>query len=205
MIILTPHALHFEQAAAALEARLDVLLEKPMVVNAEQAVDLIRVRDRTGPAPRRAFNGSLSPQVRAAAAMIRSGELGAILNIDATVWQDWQGPPPGTWRQDPALSGGGFLFDTGAHLLNTVTDLAGEPFSAVAAWLENDGRPVDLRGAVMARLESGALVTMNACGRAIPSCTSDIKVFLEGAILRTGIWGEFLEIQRAGDPALAAG
>ena len=35
------------------------------------------------------------------------------------------------------------------------------------------------------------------------SCTSDIKVFLEGAILRTGIWGEFLEIQRNGDLALA--
>ena len=27
---------------------------------------------------------------------------------------------PGTWRQVPALSGGGFLFDTGAHMLNTV-------------------------------------------------------------------------------------
>ncbi len=39
----------------------------------------------------------------------------------------------------PALSGGGFLFDTGAHMLNTVSDLAGEGFSEVAAWLENDG------------------------------------------------------------------
>ena len=46
-----------------------------------------------------------------------------MLNIDAVVWQDWQEAAAGTWRQVPALSGGGFLFDTGAHLLNTVTDL----------------------------------------------------------------------------------
>jgi len=51
---------------------------------------------------------------------------------------------------------------------------------------------------VMGRLESGALVTMNACGSAIPSCHSDIRVFTSKAILRTGIWGEVLELQRAG-------
>ena len=100
------------------------------------------------------------------------------------------------------LSGGGFLFDTGAHMLNTVADLAGEDFAEVAAWLEDDGRPVDIRAAVMGRLASGALVTMNACGSAIPSCHSDIRVFTTGAILRTGIWGETLEIQRSGASAL---
>jgi hypothetical protein len=49
----------------------------------------------------------------------------------------------------------------------------------------------------MGRLASGAMVTMNACGSAIPSCQSDIRVFTTGAILRTGIWGEVLQIQRA--------
>jgi hypothetical protein len=39
---------------------------------------------------------------------------------------------------------------------------------------------------------------MNACGNAIPSCQSDVRVFTTKAILRTGIWGETLELQRAG-------
>ena len=72
----------------------------------------------------------------------------------------------------------------------------------MAAWLENDGAPVDLRGVIMARLASGGLVTMNACGRAVPSCASEIRVFCERATILTGIWGERLEIQRAGDPGL---
>jgi predicted dehydrogenase len=202
VIVATPHALHFEQATIALAAGLDVLLEKPMVLNAGEAVELIRTRDQTGRLLVVAFQGSLSPRVRAAAAMIRSGALGAILNIDAIAWQDWQPRTVGTWRVDPAQSGGGFLFDTGAHMLNTVADLSGEDVVEVAAWLADDGSPVDIRGAVIARLASGALITMNGCGRAIPSLGSDIRVFCERAILRTGIWGERLEIQRTGSSRL---
>ena len=198
VVIITPHALHFEQATAALEAGLDVLLEKPMVMTADEATDLIATRDRTGRLLVVAFQGSLSPQVREASRLLRSGELGAILNVNAVVWQDWATATSGTWRQVPELSGGGFMFDTGAHMLNTVSDLVGEDFTEVAAWLEDDGTPVDIRAAVIGRLASGALVTMNGCGRAIPSCHSDIRVFTERAILRTGVWGEALEIQRHG-------
>jgi predicted dehydrogenase len=68
------------------------------------------------------------------------------------------------------------LFDTGAHMLNTCADLAGEDFVEVAAWLDNCSRPVDTRGTVMARLAPGAFVTMHAFGEAIPSCASDVRV-----------------------------
>lgn len=198
VVIITPHALHFDQATACLEAGLDVLLEKPMVLTADEARALIATRDRTGRLLVVAFQGSLSPHVREASRLLRSGQLGPILNVSAVVWQDWGTQTEGTWRQNPTLSGGGFLFDTGAHMLNTVADLAGEDFTEVAAWLEDDGQPVDIRAAVIARLASGALVTMNGCGHAIPSCQSDIRVFTTGAILRTGVWGERLEIQRSG-------
>jgi predicted dehydrogenase len=202
IVLFTPHAFHFAQANAAMEAGLDVLLEKPMVTDAHQAVELIRTRDRTGRLLVVAFNGSLSPRIRAAAAMIRSGELGRLLNVNALVWQDWSSHSAGTWRMDPSISGGGFLFDTGAHMLNTVCDLAGEDVAEVSAWLEDDGHPVDVRGAVLGRLASGALITMNGCGRAIPSLGSDIRLFCERGTLRTGIWGERLDLQRAGATAL---
>lgn len=202
VVISTPHALHHAQTVGCLEAGLDVLLEKPMVMNAAEARSLIETRDRTGRLVVVAFPGSLSPNLREAARLIHAGEVGPILNVSATVWQDWDANARGTWRQVPAVSGGGFLFDTGAHMLNSVADLAGEEVTEVAAWLEDDGAPVDLRGAIMARLASGGLVTMNACGRAVPSCASEIRVFCEGATILTGIWGERLEIQRATDTAL---
>jgi predicted dehydrogenase len=202
VFIITPHVFHFEQATACLEAGVDVLVEKPMVMTADEATALIETRDRTGRLVVVAFQGSLSPHVREAARLLRSGELGPILNINAVVWQNWSTATVGTWRQQPEVAGGGFMFDTGAHMLNTVADLAGEDFAEVSAWLEDDGQPVDIRATVMGRLASGALVTMNACGSAIPSCHSDIRVFTSNAILRTGIWGETLEIQRSGGRGL---
>lgn len=201
--IITPHALHHDQAQACLEAGLDVLLEKPMVMNAAEARSLIATRDRTRRRLVVAFNGSLSPQIRTAVKMLRSGELGEILNIHGVVWQGWNRHTQNTWRQTPEIAGGGFLFDTGAHLLNTVADLAGEPVVEVAAWLDNRGRPVDILGAVMARLASGVLITLSGCGDTIESCASDVRVFCTQGILRTGVWGERLEVQRAGEADLA--
>jgi predicted dehydrogenase len=200
--IITPHSFHHDQTVACLEAGLDVLLEKPMVMNADEARSLIRTRDRTRKLLVVAFPGSLSPQIRTAARLIQSGELGDLLTISATLWQNWGPNTTGTWRQQPAISGGGFLFDTGAHMLNTVCDLAGQDFVEVAAWMDSRGRPVDSVDAVMGRLASGAIVTLHGCGEAIPSCNSDVRVFCSKAILRTGVWGEFLQIQRDGRGSL---
>lgn len=199
VFISTPHAYHHDIAKACLEAGLDVLLEKPMVMTAAEARSLIAVRDRTGRHLVVAFQGSLSPEIRTAVKMLRSGELGEMLSISATIWQGWRRPTVGTWRQQPQLSGGGFMFDTGAHMLNTVADLAGQNFVEVAAWLDCRGAPVDLMGVIMARLESGALVTMHGCGETVKTCKSDIRVFCTEAILRTGAWGGSLDMQRNGE------
>jgi len=197
--IVTPHALHHDQTVACMQAGLDVLLEKPMVINAAEAKSLMAVREQTGRLLVVAFPGSLSPQIRTAVTMLRAGELGRVLTISGVVWQSWGPGTTGTWRQIPEVSGGGFLFDTGAHMLNTVVDLAGEDFAEVAAYLDNYGRPVETLGAVIGRLRSGALVTLHACGEAIPSCASDVRVFCQEAILYTGIWGEQLALQRNGE------
>jgi len=200
--IITPHAFHHDQARDCMQSGLDVLLEKPMVMNAAEAVSLIQVRDKTRRLLVVAFPGSLSPHIRTAVKMLRSGQLGALQSISATVWQGWGSGTVNTWRQQPEISGGGFLFDTGAHMLNTVVDLAGEEFIEVAAWLDHNGRPVETEGVVIGRLASGALVTLHAAGEAIPSCASDIRLFCSKAILRTGIWGERLEVQKIGDQDL---
>ena len=196
--IITPHVYHHDQAVACLESGLDVLLEKPMVMNAAEAQSLIDVCDQTGRLLTVAFNGSLSPEIRTAAAMLRSGELGSILSVSATVWQNWRDYTDGTWRQVPELSGGGFLFDTGAHMLNTVADLVGEEFVEVSAWRDKRGAPVEINGVVLARLASGALVSLHGSGETVPSCASDVRVFCEEAILRTGVWGRWLEILHRG-------
>ena len=199
VFIITPHNLHHDQAKACLEAGLDVLLEKPMVMNAAEAVSLMEARDRSGKHLVVAFQGGLSPQIRYAADLIASGELGELRTVTGMVWQGWKDGTAGKWRQAPEIAGGGFLFDTGAHMLNTVCTLAGEDFESVAAWLDNRGAAVDIDGVVMGRLQSGALATLNGCGDSIAGLHSEIFVNLTGGVIRTGIYGERLLIRREGD------
>ena len=197
--IITPHAYHHDQTTACLEAGIDVLLEKPMVMTGAEAESLIATRNRTGKLLVVAFPGSLSPNVRTAVNMLRNGNIGTIKTISGVVWQNWGFNTVNTWRQIPAIAGGGFLFDTGAHLLNTTVDLAGEDVAEVAAYLDNQGRAVETLGVVIARLKSGVLVSLHGCGEAMPSCHSDIRVFGDKGILYTGVWGEKLQVQYDGD------
>ncbi len=199
VFIVTPHAMHYDHCVLCLEAGLDVLVEKPMVVNQTEARQLMARQQAADRLLVVAFQGSLSPRIRWAAERIHDGTFGALQAISGTVWQNWNTLGDGRWRTDPAVSGGGFMFDTGAHLMNTVADLAGQEFKEVAAWLNNRGRPVDIMAAVMARLANGAYVTLHGCGAAIPSCTSDIRVFTEKAIIRACMYGRWLEVQRTGE------
>ena len=81
-------------------------------------------------------------------------------------------------------------------MLNTIADLAGEDFVEIAAWLDNMDTPVDIRGAAIGRLKSGALVTFNACGDTCTRSTSDVRVFCQQGVIFTDIWGKFLNVQR---------
>lgn len=196
--IITPHNQHCMQASALLLAGVDVLLEKPMVLNVAEAHKLMQARDQSGKLLTIAFNGSLSPAVRRAHKVLHSGELGKILNISATVWQNWEQFTRGTWRQIPEVAGGGFTFDTGAHLLNTVADLVGEPFVEVSAYLDNRGRAVDILSAAVARTASGVLITLNGCGDTV-RIGSEVRVMCEKGVITTGVWGETLTLQQADD------
>jgi predicted dehydrogenase len=194
-LIVTPHVFHLKQATACLEAGLDVLLEKPMVMNAREARKLIKTTQQTGRLLVVAFPGSLSPQIREAKKLINGGSLGAVQSVNGFAWQNWKTNTANTWRQVPKLSGGGFMFDTGAHLLNTTCDLVGEEFVEVAAWLDNRGAPVDIIGTVMAKTASGIYVTLHGCGAAFPTWASEVVIMGTGGLLRTGIWGERLQVQ----------
>lgn len=194
-LIVTPHVYHLKQAMACLESGLDVLVEKPMVMNAPEARRLIKTTKQTGCLLVVAFPGSLSPQIRTAKQMLRGGAIGTVQSLNGFAWQNWKTNTANTWRQMPKLSGGGFLFDTGAHMLNTTCDLLGEDFVEVAAWLDNRGAPVDIMGTVMGKTKSGVYVTMQGCGDSFPTWASEILVVGTGGLLRTGIWGERLAVQ----------
>jgi predicted dehydrogenase len=198
--ISTPHAAHGEQAIAVINAGLDLFLEKPMVTSVAEAKALIEARTRTGNTVVIAFNGALSPLVRDTHRRAQAGEFGNLVSVSATIWESWRSNYKGHWKQVPEISGGGFMFDTGAHMMNTICLLVGSEFERVSAYMNNFDTPVDITCAVAARLENGALVTFNAAGEGPKGCASHMTLFYSKAIVRIDAWGAWREIEIDGKP-----
>lgn len=200
--VSTPHASHAEQATAVAEAGLDLFLEKPMVTTVAEAERLIAAQKKSGVTIVTAFQGGLSPLVLDTRKRALSGEFGELIAISGMIWESWSSNYDGHWKQQPEISGGGFMFDTGAHMMNTVCLLANSDFDSVSAYMNNHGKKVDIATAVSARLKNGALATLTAAGEGPPGCASYITFFYSKAIVRIDAWGGWREISvgRASEP-----
>jgi predicted dehydrogenase len=192
--VSTPHVFHGANALAVIDAGYDLLLEKPMVTTVEEALALVEAEKRTGRTVVIAFQGGLSPLVHDTKERARRGEFGELVSVNASIWEGWKNNYAGQWKQNPAISGGGFMFDTGAHMMNTVCVLADAEFERLSAFATNRGIAVDLATAVAARLTNGALVTFNAAGEGPPGCASAITFFYSKAIVRIDAWGAWREV-----------
>lgn len=196
--VSTPHIFHGANALAVIEAGYDLLLEKPMVTTVEEALALVEAERRTGRTVVIAFQGGLSPLVHDTIERARRGDFGTLVSVNASIWEGWRDSYAGHWKQDPAISGGGFMFDTGAHMMNTVCLLADSEFERLSAYADTRGLAVDLVTAVAARLSNGALVTFNAAGEGPPGCASAITFFYSKAIVRIDAWGKWREVSIGG-------
>ena len=192
--VSTPHVFHGANALAVVEAGFDLLLEKPMVTTVEEALALVEAEKRTERTVVIAFQGGLSPLVHDTKNRARRGDFGDLVSVNASIWEGWAKNYAGQWKQNPAISGGGFMFDTGAHMMNTVCVLADAEFERLSAYANNRGLAVDLATAVAARLSNGALVTFNAAGEGPPGCASAITFFYTKAIVRIDAWGGWREV-----------
>lgn len=200
--IITPHNMHFPQTKVCLETGIDVLLEKPMVLNEKEALDLIDTRNRTGRLLVIAFPGSLSPAIHKVKELIAENAIGKVVQVAALIYQDWKEAQKGKWRQIPEVSGGGFLFDTGSHMINTVVDILNDDIDTVFAIQNNKGTPVDICSAITAKTTRGILVNLTGAGYSI-GCNSEIFILGTKGVIHTDAWGKRLDMRKEGEENLS--
>ena len=166
VVIVTPHTLHFPMAMDGLDAGAHVLLEKPMVNTVGEAHALLQKIDETKKVVALGYQRHSMPHFRYIKEKIASGEFGNVQFINALQQQGWAKGTAGSWRQDPALSGGGQINDSGSHLLDIVLWTTGLAPANVAAFMDNRGTPVDINSALTIQFTSGAQGTISVVGDA---------------------------------------
>ncbi len=176
VLIATPNYLHYEQAKAALERGLHVLLEKPMTIKSEHARELVELAQKRGLKLAVALNPPHWSHCHRARRAIQSEQMGSFEN-GAMYWTGaaahlfGRAPrpdnlpgvvPPTDYRSDPKMNGGGYFADGGPHLISELLWLTGLRPKRVTALM--DSTPADMRIAVAIELSNGAVTTICSIG-----------------------------------------
>lgn len=126
-----------EVTIAGLEKGLHVFCEKPP---GRDLADMVRIMasERRHPAQRLkyGFNHRYHHSVRDALALIRSGELGRIINLRGVYGKSKIISFQSDWRTKRAIAGGGILLDQGIHMLDLLRLFAGE-FTEIHSFVDN--------------------------------------------------------------------
>lgn len=187
VVIVTPHTLHFGHAMQGLEAGCHILMEKPMVTDSGQAHELAKKVEETGKVFVIGYNTPCTPIMAYIREVIRNGELGKLELVSGWLSQGWMKATTGTWRQNPALSGGGQMYDSGAHIFNSLVWTVEQPIDAVQAFVDNKDTPVDINGTANIRFANGVLATITISGNC-PANGSKLTYLFDNGRIEVDGW-----------------
>jgi len=130
----TPSGLHAEQAIAAIECGLHVLVEKPLARTAAEGEEMVVAARDAGKVLGVAFNRRARHDVQLVRRAVAGGEFGRVYYAKA-FWMRRSGiPGMGTWFTNKQGAGGGPLIDLGIHVLDMALYMMGNPtITAVSA------------------------------------------------------------------------
>jgi predicted dehydrogenase len=129
--IATPVFMHASLSIAALRAGRHVLCEKPMAIDYQQALTMQKAAEETGRTLGISYYRRMYPKLERARELMAAGAIGQPVFAEAT-HHDWFYPAGAAraWLLDPAMAGGGPLYDVACHRIDLMNYLFGRPVRA---------------------------------------------------------------------------
>ena len=136
--ICTPNAQHFPMAKDALQAGKHVICEKPLATSVEEGKELVALAAERGVRNCVCHNLRFYPMVQQMRAMREAGDLGEILVVQGTYFQDWLlYETDWNWRVDVKTGGPSrCMADIGSHWFDLAEHVTGLQVSSLCADLQ---------------------------------------------------------------------
>jgi 1,5-anhydro-D-fructose reductase (1,5-anhydro-D-mannitol-forming) len=128
--VASPVVFHSAQTMAALRAGKHVLCEKPVAMNFAEAAAMVEAAREAGKLLGVAYYRRAYPKLRRAKELIAVGAIGQPVFAEA-IYHGWLESEERGWLRDPAMAGGGPLYDVGSHRIDALNFLFGKPERAV--------------------------------------------------------------------------
>lgn len=176
VLVSSPSGLHYEHAKAAMEAGANVLIEKPVTIEAAHAWDLVATAERTGRQATCAFGWNFSPMLRKAKELMSEigiGQIEAVSIFMASQTRELLSntgaypeadkdtvPEQQTWT-DPKLSGGGYGQAQLSHAFGMSLWLLDQRLKGAFSLMSSVmNAPVDMHDAVSVRYTDDSIGTV---------------------------------------------
>lgn len=164
VVLGTPPATHYPLAKAALEAGLDVVVDKPFAVSSAEGQELITLAEQLGRVLAVFHNRRWDGDFLTVRRLLAGEALGTVTRFESS-FERWSPEISKAWKASATASdGGGVLFDLGTHLIDQVLQLFG-PATVIHSELRirRPDEKADDDAFVVLQHESGVLshLTMN--------------------------------------------
>lgn len=142
--IATPHLSHYELTKKALQAGKHVLCETPLVLNGAEARELFKLAEDNGVVLMEANKTAHSPAFNHLITMIKSGQIGDVVDINASESKLWGDK---FTRELDATQAGGSMFEMGSYPLLPIIKLMGTNYTNINLYSKmRDGVDIYTRG-----------------------------------------------------------
>ncbi len=176
---------------AALERDIHVFCEKPP---GRSVADVLRVREtesrRRGIKLKYGFNHRYHDSVRDALAIVKSGDLGPVLNMRGVYGKSRfiSFGKHSDWRTKREIAGGGILLDQGIHMVDLMR-LFGGNFDSVYSYVSNDfwGHDVEDNAYALMRSDQGVVAMLHSSATQWKHMFQLDITLAKGAITLSGI------------------
>lgn len=200
--ICTPPSSHREIAAAALQAGIAVLCEKPMASTLEDAEAMAQAAERAETLFMIGHCHRFQPHIEKLRELIDADEIGVVRMFRSRFGFVFRGVE-NAWFSDPEVAGGGILLDTHVHSVDIFRFLVGEVEEVSALWSTVDtplgpALRVEDSAVLTARTREGVLGVMEASWRTAPG-ESRVTVYGTGGSATVDYGTNELMIHKEGE------
>lgn len=164
--IVAQNNFHYECAKAFLEQGFNVVCEKPLTFEVEQAEELKKLAADKEVLFCVMYSYSGYPMIKQARKLVLEGKIGDILMVMGEYPQDWlitslekEDQKQAAWRTDPNQAGvSNCTGDIGSHIEHMVSFITGLKIDSLCAKLDNigEGRKLDTNSSILLKYNNGA-------------------------------------------------